>query len=387
LVLFVLLCSSLVPCARAASIWNRTYGGTKTDHALSLIATSDEGYAITGWTASFGAGLTDFWLVKTDALGNIQWNKTYGGTGEEYAYSLVETSDGGYAIAGLTDSFGAGWRDFWLVKTDAFGNMQWNKTYGGTGWDWAFSLVEAPDGGYTLAGFTSSFGDAPWLVKTDALGNMEWNRTYSTSAAQQANSLVATSDGGYAIACDSLLIKTDALGNMQWNKTYGGASLVKALDGGYAIANNTNDNFWLTKTDAFGNMQWNKTYGGTNDYEGRSVVTTSDGGYAIAGWTESFGAGWSDFWLVKTDSNGAMQWNRTYGGTGYDGAHSLVATSDGGYILAGYTDSFGAGQQDFWLVKTDENGVVPEFSSWLVPTLVLTATAFIIVNKKRRLRT
>jgi hypothetical protein len=173
------------------------------------------------------------------------------------------------------------------------------------------------------------------VVSVDAASM--WSRTYGGAEDNMANSLVATSDGGYAIACSSLLLKTDALGNMQWNKTYGGASLVEALDGGYAIG----------------------------------------------GWTESFGAGWTDFWLVKTDSNGFMQWNKTYGGTLYDGAFSLVATSDGGYVLAGYTESFGAGGRDFWLVKTDEFGVVPEYSSWLVPSLVLTATAFIIINKKR----
>jgi hypothetical protein len=156
-------------------VWNRTYGGTKDDEAYSLVQTGDGGYALAGQTNSSGAGGYDAWLVKTDANGNMLWNKTYGGTGWDGATSLVQTGDGGYALAGQTNSFGAGSNDFWLVKTDANGNMLWNKTYGGTGDDGAYSLVQTGDGGYALAGYTKSSGaggyDA-WLVKTDASGNI-----------------------------------------------------------------------------------------------------------------------------------------------------------------------------------------------------------------------
>jgi hypothetical protein len=333
--------------------WDQICGGS----AQSLVATSDGGYAIAGDTSASGAGSTDFWLMKADAVGNTQWSKTYGGAFIDEASSLVATSDGGYAIAGDTWSFGAGEDDFWLVKTDALGNMQWNRTYGGSSGDHAYSVVAAPDGGYALTGYTSSFGagwNAFWLVKTDALGNMQWNRTYGGIIRDEALSLVATSDGGYAMA-------------------------------GYTIRS-AGTYFWLVKTDALGNIQWNQTYGGTGSNTARSLVATSDGGYAIAGaaGVSGFGGG-GDFWLVKTDALGNIQWNQTYGGTSSDWAYSLVATSDGGYAIAGWTASFGAGGRDFWLVKTDENGVVPEYSSWLIPSIVLTATAFIITNKKRLL--
>jgi hypothetical protein len=156
--------------------WNKTYGGTYDDEANSLIQTWDGGYAIAGSTKSSGAGDFDFWLVKTDASGNQLWNKTYGGTGEDWACSVVLTGDGGYAIAGATESFGAGGWDFWLVRTDASGNMQWNKTYGGGNWDWANSLIQTWDGGYAIAGITNSFGAGGpgdvWLVKTDASGSI-----------------------------------------------------------------------------------------------------------------------------------------------------------------------------------------------------------------------
>ncbi len=403
MVLFVLLGSSSVISVEAASTWSQTYGGTGGDVAYSLIATSDGGYAIAGVTNSFGAGSSDFWLVKTDANGVMEWNRTYGGTGDDAAYSLIATSDGGYAIAGSTGSFGAGGLDFWLVKTDALGNVQWNKTYGGTWDDQASSLVATSDGGYALVGSTRPFVDISFdslLVKVDASGNMQWNKTYGGSGNDAFYSLVAAPDGGYAIAgytesfgtggADFWLVKTDALGNMQWNKTYGGGdyeeahSLVATSDGGYAL---TGSNFLLVKTDALGNMQWSKVPGITFMPTAYSLVVASDGGYALAGgaWYQ-IGAGGLDFWLVKTNASGVVQWNRTYGGTGDEYASSLVATSDGGYAIAGHTNSFGAGGDDFWLLKTDEFGVVPEYSSWLVPSLVLTATAFILINRKRLLR-
>ena len=171
--LFGLLMFSLVIPVGASSMWSQTYGGTEKDGALSLVQTSDGGYAMVGYTCSFGAGEDDFWLIKTDEAGNMEWNRTYGGTGSDIAISLIETSDGGYALVGYTESFGAGSDDFWFVKTDSSGNMQWNRTYGGTKGDYAFSLVETSDGGYAIAGYTFSVGAVNsdlWLVKTDEQG-------------------------------------------------------------------------------------------------------------------------------------------------------------------------------------------------------------------------
>ena len=413
-------------------MWSQTYGGTSVEWARSFVETSDGGYAILGITSSFGAGQADAWLIKTDAFGNMQWNKTYGGEWWDYTYSLAVTPDGGYAIAGETNSFGAGEDDAWLIKTDAFGNMQWNRTYGGEYWDGAYSLVLTSDGGYAMAGYTRSFGTEStdfWLIKTDSFGNLEWNKTYSGMAGRnfRARSLVSTFDGGYALAggdhqptigsnTDCWLVKTDASGNMEWNRTYGGPgtdtanSLVVTPDGGYAIAGRwnhtmtfqtgepqafvTTGDFWLVKTDELGNMEWNRTYGGTGEETANSLVVTSDGGYALAGtfnytWYEEIGnpetavfAG--ECWLVKTDALGNMEWNMTYGVEGIDEGYSLVKTSDGGYAMAGYTGWRHDFPCDCWLIKTDEFGIVPEYTSWLIPALVLTATAFIIVNKKLR---
>jgi hypothetical protein len=359
--------------------WNQTYGGG-TDEAYAVVQTSDGGYALTGRTYSFGAGSADFYLVKTDVSGNMLWNKTYGGAGADEAHSVVQTTDGGYMLAGYTNSFGAGNSDFYLVKTDASGNLLWNRTYGGAGVDYGYSVVQTGDGGYAITGVTDVYGARHGdvcLIKTDSEGNTQWNKTYGGTNYEETQSLVQTGDGGYAVAgytysfgagdANSYLVKTDALGNMQWNKTYGGTdyefsySLVRTSDGGYAIAGFTTSlgdvDCHLVKTDASGSMLWSKTYGGTGDDEAYSVVQTSDGGYALAGLTRSFGAGLDDCYLVKTDASGNLLWSRSHGGTQVDWAYSVVQTSDGGYALAGFTDSFRSGKRVCYLVKTDQLGL------------------------------
>jgi hypothetical protein len=360
--------------------WNRTYGGVVDDVAWSVVQTNDGGYALAGWTESFGAGAEDFWLIKTDSAGNVQWNKTYGGTSTawfgERAYCLIQTNDGGYAVAGETSSFGAGSRDFWLVKANSNGTIEWSKPYGGTNQEEAYSLIQTNDGGYAIAGRTLSFGVAGyenmWLVKTDSNGTMEWSEAYGGAGIEIAYSVVQTSDGGYAIGGetgpwgnvrDVWFVKTNSNGTMEWNKKYGvgtvdfSFSMVRTTDGGYAMAGHTETpaggfaDVYLVKTDADGNMQWNQTYGGTRDDSAWSIVQTNDGGYALAGGTESYGSGYRDFWLIKTDSAGNAQWNETYGGADTDWAYSVIQTDDGGYALVGWTESSGAGGQDFWLIK------------------------------------
>jgi hypothetical protein len=360
----------------------KTYRGPNNDHASSVQQTSDGGYIVAGRTNSFGAGNYDVLLVKTDANGNVQWAKTYGGTSADFAYSVQQTSDGGYILTGYTESFGAGGRDIFLIKTDADGNIQWAKTYGGTHWDEARSVQQTSDGGYIVAGYTRSFGPS-WngeffLIKTDADGEVQWAKTYGGLGWDEASSVQQTSDNGYIVAgftaafgagaYDLFLIKTYANGDVQWAKTYGGtsydvaSSVQQTSDEGYIVAGWTisfgagDYDAFLVKTDENGNVQWAKTYGGTYWDQASSVQQTSDGGYIVAGFTASFGAGAYDLFLIKTDANGDVQWAKTYGGTDWDHASSVQQTSDDGYIVAGFTASFGAGFYDAFLVKTDENG-------------------------------
>jgi predicted secreted protein len=389
-------------------MWTKTYGGTGSDIGQGgVVQTSDGGYAIAGATSSFGAGGWDFWLIKTDANGNMQWNKTYGEALDEYSGGMCHTNDGGYALSGYTSSSGAGGNDGWLVKTDAAGNMQWNKTYGGTGDEHVMHVIQCGDGGYAMSGRTSSFGaggNDSWLIKTDAFGNMQWNKTYGGTGDDVSTSVVQNSDGSYTMAgvtnsfgasgTDAWLVKTDATGNTLWNKTYGGSgsdgaeSMIQTSDGGYATIGYTRSfggifKAYLVKTDSSGNMQWYNAYEGDTDF-GIHMIQTADGGYAIVGYSFLSSTN-ADFLLIKTDASGNMQWKLNYGGTAQDNGYDLVQTSDGGYALLGKTASSGAGDMDFWLVKTDGSGVIPEGLT-LGAMLLLSSVAVIVSARYFRKR-
>ncbi len=384
----------------------KTFGGGGGDWANSVQRTSDGGYILAGHTRSFGAGLDDIFLIKTDSRGNLQWAKTYGGTSQDYASSVQQTSGGGYIVAGYTASFGAGGSDFFLIKTDANGNIQWAKTYGRVTSDRASSVQQTLDGGYIVAGVTYPIGVVYtdiFLIKTDEFGNVQWAKTYEGTHNDYAYSVQQTSDGGYILAGytgsfgagdnDIFLIKTDANGNIQWAKTYGGTysdyafSVQQTSDGGYIVAGYTTSfgaggaDIFLIKTDEFGNVQWAKTYGGTDWDFAHTVQQTSDRGYIVAGYTYSFGADGEDAFLIKTDANGDIIWAKTYGGTLDDRVSSVQQTTDGGYIVAGSTLSFGAGGWDIFLVKTDADGDVGSCSivqdaSPTVNTVSPTVTTF-----------
>jgi hypothetical protein len=360
----------------------KTYGGTSDDVPRFVRQTSDGGYIVVGETSSFGAGSYDIFLIKTDAYGNLQWAKAYGGASYDYAYSVQQTSDGGYIVAGATDSFGEGWYDIFLIKTDAYGNLQWAKAYGGASYDYAYSVQQTSDGGYILMGGTWSFGAGSFdifLIKTDENGNIQWAKTYGGTREDYGFSFQQTSDGGYILAgetvsfgaglSDIFLIKTDANGNVQWAKTYGGTSddlprfVRQTSDGGYIVVGETYSfgagysDIFLIKTDANGNVQWAKTYGGTDYDLAFSVQQTSDGGYIAAGYTRYVDIFSSYYvFLFKTDANGNVSWAKIYGGGIIDGTFSFQRTSDNGYIVAGWTYSFGAGSFDIFLIKTDANG-------------------------------
>ena len=356
--------------------WDKTFGGPGNDFAESVQQTSDGGYILAGYTESYGAGDYDFWLVKVDSNGNKQWDKTFGGTDKENEASVQQTSDGGYIIAGNTFSYGAGSYDIWLIKTNSNGEKLWDKTFGGASYERVWSAQQTSDGGYIIAGNTKSYGAGDndvWLIKTNSNGEKLWDKTFGGTNYDDARSVQQTSDGGYILAGstesygagkrDVWLIKTDSNGNKQWDKTFGGTDIdwVKSVqqtsDGGYILAGSTfsygagDGDVWLIKIDSNGNKQWDKTFGGTEFDKAFSVQQTSDSGYILIGETESYGAGDDDIWLIKTDSNGNKQWDKTFGGASLDFASSVQQTSDGGYILIGSTELYGAGEDDLWLIK------------------------------------
>lgn len=350
------------------------------DSIFSIEPTLDNGYILVGSTTLSGTRV-DAWLIKIDANGSEQWNKTFGGTGRDIAYSAIQTSDGSYLIVGETESYGIE-SDAWLIKIDVNGNEQWNKTYGGNNPDWIGMAQQTSDGGFVLTGCTESYGKGgdAWLIKTDTKGNKQWSKTFGGKDSDWIVSVKKTSDDGYILAGttesfgagkhDAWLIKTDANGNNQWERTFGGdeddmiSSFQKTSDGGFILTGDTvsygggydryNDcylpNIWLIRTDSNGNLQWNKTFGGYGADGGRSVQQTSDGGFIMAGMGSFY-----DAKLIKTDANGNEQWNKTFGGNYWETAHSVQQTQDGGYLFGGNSLYFSS-EGGAWLIKTDANG-------------------------------
>jgi hypothetical protein len=390
--------------------WQKTFGGSVADRAYSLVKTNDGGYAMVGTTNSFGSGLINAWVVKTDSDGNLQWNQTYSGVGQSIAESIVQTNDEGYAFAGYTYSMaeGAGGLYTWLAKTDYTGNLQWNQTYTLLGTAIAYNVIQTSDHGYALAGGynTPAGGVEGFVSKTDSNGNLQWNKTYGDLGYDQLNTIIQESDESYILAgsvstsasgpSSLWLLKTDSSGNVQWNQTYSGSNseilsnMVKTKDGGYAligwsqIAGSSSVDFLLVKTDSSGVKQWSKNYEGLNVSQALLGIQTSDQGYALTGVTNSSKIAFAKAWLVKVDSQGNVQWNQTYGGSGQNAATSIVQANDGGYVLGGFTNSTGSGAEDFWLVKTDVNGVVPEFPGlYLLPLAAVVLVPIILTQRKK----
>jgi len=360
------------------TFWTRTYGGTDGDYGRSVEQTTDGGYIVTGYTSSFGAGGDDMYLLRTDANGDTLWTRTYGGTQDDYGWTIQKTTDYGYIVMGYTWSFGAGGSDIILLKTDANGDTLWTRTYGGTGDDNCHSVQQTTDSGYIIAGTTWSFGAGGsdvYLIKTDANGDTLWTRLFGGTANDYGHSVEQTTDGGYIVSgatssfgaggSDVYLIKTDVNGDTLWTMIYGGTgdeyscSVQQTPDNGYIITGVTwsfgagGSDVYLIKTDANGDTLWTRMYGGTNDDFGWALIQTIDNGYIIAGETWSFGAGSCDVYLLKIDANGDTLWTVTYGGTDADRGWSVQQTTDGGYIIVGETWSFGTGDGDVWLIKTD----------------------------------
>ncbi|MCK5559067.1 MAG: hypothetical protein KAJ51_00675, partial [Thermoplasmata archaeon] len=367
-------------------LWWRTYGWASMEYGDDTEQTADGGFIIVGSTDYCGAGSSDVWLIKTNSTGFEEWNKTYGGQDIDFGLAAHQTQDGGYVIVGMTQSYGAGNQDIWLIKADSSGNEQWNRTYGGAGDETGFGLLETADEGYVIVGETSSYGYGGfdvWLLKTDGLGVELWNRTFGGSHTEIGSAIQHTNDGGYIIVGetesygaggrDFWLIKTNSSGAEQWNRTYGGGdydngkAVQQTSDGGYIIIGNTlsfgpqgdvvmglpTENIWAIKTDKTGTMQWNKTYGNVyNDY-GEAVLQTPDGGYIIAGSSGFFMAENFDIVLLKTDSQGVEEWVKSFGGVDYDFASSMLIMANGNYAIAGTIGSYGAGGTDAVLLEFD----------------------------------
>lgn len=366
----------------SSSQWNKTYSGLNYFYANSIISSSDGGYVIAGSSAPYDnpSYVEDVYgfLLKIDSAGNVQWNKTIDKTSRDRFTSIIETSDGGYALAGYTGKDLAGW----LVKTDKTGNVQWDATFGGGHNAHFQALVQTSDEGYAMAGTTESKDTNSgswqrdfWIVKTDSSGHMQWNQTYGDPINDDhCYSLIQSFDGGFALAGvynfggyeqDAWLVKTDSAGFMQWNTTWSGTrdseaqSLLQTRDGGFLAAGKTYSNLtysqdgFLLKIKGDGQLEWDKVYGDKTDYEGfSSIIPTGDGGYAIAGTSNYKG------WLVKVSSTGDLQLNSIFNGHLHlSFFNSVVQAIDGDYVVVGTTGGEQLDENKYttvaWVVKTD----------------------------------
>ena len=380
---------------------------------------------INGNKAATNFGNYDFWVVRLDANGNKVWDKSYGGTGEDVLYSLQQTRDGGFVLGGYSisgasgnkTSMNSGGYDFWVVRTDANGNLLWDHSFGGNNDDFMRSVWQTTDGGFLLGGQSLSgangnktspnFGTNDfWVVRLNANGNRVWDRSFGGTSADRLQALCQTSDGGFVLGGVSLsgatgnktssnyglndfwLVRLDADGNKVWDRSFGGTdndellSLDQAVEGGFILGgfswSDANGNkttrssgetdMWLVRTDANGNKLWDSSYGGRNSDSARSLQQTMGGGVIMGGISDSgttgnktspYFGGIADFWVVRADALGNKLWDQSYGGTTDDGIWSLQQTRDGGFIFGGGSDSIPGGNKtaakfgnyDFWVVK------------------------------------
>jgi hypothetical protein len=305
---------------------NRTFGGIGSDIGTSIQPTSDGGFIILGFTESYGAGKKDMWLIKTDGSGIKQWERTFGGGEDDEGSSIQETSDEGFIIVGTTGSTGHGSTDIWLIKTNSLGEKQWEKVFGGSKSEEGRSVRETSDGGFVIIGSTESFGPGSssfWLIKTDSDGNNQWNTTFGGPEFDRAGDVRQTSDGGFILT------------GYTWSYGSGESDL------------------WLIKTNSTGGKEWNKTYGGADNDYGTSLVVSLDG-YVITGYTWSYSPGNSNVWLLKTDFNGGKIWDWTYGGANADYGYAVHSTSDGGYVIIG--ESSAGLTSDVFMIKAGTLG-------------------------------
>ncbi|MBL0095584.1 MAG: T9SS C-terminal target domain-containing protein [Bacteroidetes bacterium] len=415
--------------------WQNTIGGGSIDYLNSIQQTSDGGYILGGYSNSSisgdktenSIGGYDCWIIKLMPQGSIQWQNTIGGSSEEGLSSVHPTSDGGYIVCGTSDSNisgdktenSLGGQDYWIVKMDSAGSIQWQNTIGGDDTDVLRAIQQTSDGGFILGGYSksSNSGDKTencwgvtdyWIVKTDSLGSIQWQNTIGGSLTDVLQSIIQTSDGGYILggysesnisgnktenslgSGDCWIVKTDSLGNIQWQNTIGGngidevASICQTTDGGYILGCVSESNisgdktenslgsfdFWIVKTDVAGNIQWQNTIGSSVSDQFSVVQQTPDDGYILGGSSSSKISGdktesslFVDYWIIKTDPMGNILWQNVIGGSHVEMLKTIDQTADGCYVFGGYSRSDSSndksensiGSSDYWFMKLSDN--------------------------------
>lgn len=393
-------------------LWQNTIGGGDMDWFVSLDSTSDDGYICGGWSRSNisgdktenSYGGDDYWILKLDSVGNILWQKTIGGSDYDRLTSVNQTADGGYICGGWSSSNISGDKtensiggdDYWILKLDSAGNILWQKTYGGIYTDYLYNISQTSEGGYICSGYSDSpiSGNKTengngnfdfWVLKLYPDGSIQWQNTIGGNDIDRLSSIVQTSDGGYLCNGDSnsnisgdksenskgeedcWIVKIDSIGMIQWQKTIGGSALdgltsgYKTTDNGFILGgasysdisgDKTENSFgsadyWIVKVDSLGNIQWQKTLGGSAQDIGRTIKMTADGGYVCGGESSSNisgnknenSLGFSDYWILKLDSIGNIESQNSIGSYSVDVLTSIVQIADGSFICGGYSKS------------------------------------------------
>lgn len=395
-------------------LWQKALGGSASDESYTISATSDGGAIVAGLTlsnngdVSVNYGSFDVWIVKLQANGTIEWQKSLGGSGSDAANSIQQTNDGGYIMAGYTFSNNGdvsgnhGSSDCWIVKLSSSGNIMWQKTFGGTGIDNAKKIIQTSDNGFIVAAYSdSNNGDVTgnhgnydyWILKLDAAGTLQWQKSLGGTAQDMATGIQQTDDG-YIVAgwsnsnngditgahgdTDYWIVKLGGNGNLIWQKALGGSgndqafSITKNNNGEYIVAGlsasndgdvseNHDSDFWIVKLNSSGNIIWQKALGGGGVDRASDIISVNGGGYVITGWAEASSGnhGGRDYWVIKIDESGDLIWQKTLGGSANDDAYSVSQALDGGYFISGVTfsndgDVIGNhGQADYWVVKLD----------------------------------
>jgi hypothetical protein len=367
--------------SKAQTYFQKVYQSSPyNQEGMDVVSMPDGGYLIAGYTTNSTANDADIMVIKTDAFGSKIWSKTYGGAKPDFPYHMLPTNDGNYFIIGYSQSYGGGDVDILLLKIDASGNQKWLKTYGGTGNDQGRDIIATADGNYMIVGSSNSYGltnQNANLIKIDTAGVVKWNKTYGGNSDDFGNSVKQCNDGGFIMLGqtfsygvgngDAYLIKTAANGDTLWTKTFGG---LLSDEGVYVTANNDNTftfvirdssnvgkdiDIRIVKTDVSGNLTWSKTYGGYKKDTPKMIQPTSDGGYVVAGHSRSFGWINPDMWILKLNNTGDTTWTKHYGGNNHEHCYVVREQIDGSYIAVGKTESFGPDMDPIFL-KLNMNG-------------------------------
>jgi hypothetical protein len=395
------LCPMYLNAQGLDTLWTKTYDGLGYEEGYSIQQTADGGFIIAGSTGS-STYVRDVYLVKTDSLGDTLWTKTYGGNDDDRGWEVMCTSDNGFMIAGYTGSFGAGDHDFYLIRTDSLGDTIWTRTYGGPEQDRCYAACYTSDHGCILAGRTLSFGGGEYdfyVVKTDSLGDTLWTKAYGGAYRDVCISVEQTTDKGHIFVgaaeavpeiYDVCLLKTDSLGDTLWVKRYGGGgddaaySVRQTSDNGYIVAGLTCSHdggdpaVYLLRTDTNGDSLWSRYWGGTSTEFGKSVIQTPNGRFTVAARDDrDYGANNdSDIWLLRVDPAGDTLWTTHYGDGNHDEwPESMVRTFDGGYAIVGRKAPYAWELGDIYLVKTapDTSGVL-EYRNFPTKNYYMSAT-------------